>query len=77
MEEEKDIISIDFSAFFKIIWKEKIWIVLITLVFALGGIYYALTAREEFVSTGKILPEYQSKTGGLGQFAGLASFSGY
>ena len=76
MEEEKDIISIDFSAFFKIIWKEKIWVVLITLVFALGGIYYALTAREEFVSTGKILPEYQSKAGGLSQFAGLASLAG-
>jgi uncharacterized protein involved in exopolysaccharide biosynthesis len=76
MEEEKDIISIDFSAFLKIIWKEKIWIVLITLVFALGGIYSALTAREEFVSTGKILPEYQSKAGGLSQFAGLASLAG-
>ncbi len=76
MEEEKDIISIDFSVFFKIIWKEKIWIVLITLLFAIGGVYYALTAREEFVSTGKILPEYQSKAGGLGQFAGLASLAG-
>jgi uncharacterized protein involved in exopolysaccharide biosynthesis len=76
MEEEKDIISIDFSAFFKIIWKEKIWIVLITLLFALGGVYSALTAREEYVSTGKILPEYQSKAGGLGQFAGLASLAG-
>jgi len=76
MEEEKDIISIDFSAFFKIIWKEKVWVVLITLVFAIGGVYYALTAREEFVSTGKILPEYQSKAGGLGQFAGLASLAG-
>ncbi|MDZ7936425.1 MAG: GNVR domain-containing protein [Emticicia sp.] len=61
---------------FKIIWKEKIWIVLITLLFAIGGVYYALTAREEFVSTGKILPEYQSKAGGLGQFAGLASLAG-
>jgi uncharacterized protein involved in exopolysaccharide biosynthesis len=76
MEEEKDIISIDFSAFFKIIWKEKVWVVLITLVFAIGGVYYALTAREEFVSTGKILPEYQSKAGGLGQFASLASLAG-
>ncbi len=76
MEEEKDIVSIDFNAFFKIIWKEKVWVVLITLVFALGGVYYALTAREEFVSTGKILPEYQSKAGGLSQFAGLASLAG-
>jgi uncharacterized protein involved in exopolysaccharide biosynthesis len=76
MEEEKDIISIDFSAFFKIIWKEKIWIILITLVFALGGVYSALTAREEFSSEGTILPEFQSKTGGLSQFAGLASLAG-
>ncbi|MFN3488731.1 MAG: GNVR domain-containing protein [Emticicia sp.] len=76
MEEEKDIISIDFSAFFKIIWKEKIAIVVVTLLFVIGGIAYALLAREEFVSTGKILPEYQSKAGGLGQFAGLASLAG-
>jgi uncharacterized protein involved in exopolysaccharide biosynthesis len=76
MEEEKDIVSIDFSAFLKIIWKEKVWVILITLVFALGGVYSALTAREEFVSTGKILPEYQSKAGGIGQFAGLASLAG-
>ncbi len=76
MEEEKDIISIDFSAFFKIIWKEKVWVILITLLFALGGVYYALTAREEYVSTGKILPEYQSKAGGLGQLSGLASLAG-
>ncbi|MER0440612.1 Wzz/FepE/Etk N-terminal domain-containing protein [Emticicia sp. W12TSBA100-4] len=76
MEEEKDIISIDFSAFFKIIWKEKVWVVLITLLFTIGGIVYALFVREEFVSTGKILPEYQSKAGGLSQFAGLASLAG-
>ncbi len=76
MEEEKDIISIDFSAFFKIIWKEKVWVILITLLFALGGVYYALTAREEFSTEGTILPEFQSKTGGLSQFAGLASLAG-
>ena len=76
MEEEKDIISIDFTAFFKIIWKEKIWIILITLLFAIGGIFYAFSLREEFTASGKILPEYQSKAGGLGQFAGLASLAG-
>lgn len=74
--EEKDIISIDFSAFFKIIWKEKFWVILITLLFTIGGIAYAVFVREEFVSTGKILPEYQSKAAGLGQFAGLASLAG-
>ncbi len=76
MEEEKDIISIDFSAFFKVIWKEKIVILLITLLFAVGGVAYALLAREEFSTEGTILPEFQSKTGGLSQFAGLASLAG-
>lgn len=76
MEEEKDIISIDFYAFFKIIWKEKIAIVIITLMFVITGILYALLAREEFSTEGTILPEFQSKTGGLSQFAGLASLAG-
>jgi uncharacterized protein involved in exopolysaccharide biosynthesis len=76
MEEEKDIVSIDFGAFFKILWKEKLLLIIITIVFTVLGIFYALTAREEFISTGKILPEFQSKSGGLGQFAGLASLAG-
>ena len=76
MEEEKDIISIDFSAFFKIIWKEKVAIVLVTLLFAIVGVTYAFLAREEFSTEGTILPEFQSKTGGLSQFAGLASLAG-
>lgn len=75
-EEEKDIISIDFSALFKIIWKEKVWIVLIALLSAGLGIVKALSMKDEFVSTGKILPEYQSKSGGLGQLSGLASLAG-
>lgn len=76
MEEEKDIISIDFGAFFKIIWKEKIAIVFVTLLFVIGGVSYAFFAREEFSTEGTILPEFQSKTGGLSQFAGLASLAG-
>lgn len=76
MEEEKDIVSVDFNALFKIIWKEKIWVILITLLFTIGGVAYVLLAREEFTTEGTILPEFQSKTGGLSQFAGLASLAG-
>ncbi|WP_394995879.1 Wzz/FepE/Etk N-terminal domain-containing protein [Emticicia sp.] len=76
MEEEKDIISIDFGAFFKILWKEKVWIFVITALFTILGLVYAFSLREEFTASGKILPEYQSKAGGLGQFAGLASLAG-
>lgn len=76
MEEEKDIISIDFSAFLKIIWKEKLSTILITVLSVSLGVYIALSKKEEFVASGKILPEYQSKAGGLGQLSGLASLAG-
>ncbi|WP_367914024.1 Wzz/FepE/Etk N-terminal domain-containing protein [Leadbetterella sp. DM7] len=74
MEEE---IRIDFRALFKIIWKEKWWIMLITTVVTALGVTYALLAREEFETQGKILPELQGKgAGNLSQFAGLASLAG-
>lgn len=76
MEEEKDIISIDFGAFFRIIWKEKVWVILLTVLSTGLGIIKALSMKEEFVASGKILPEYQSKAGGLGQLSGLASLAG-
>ncbi|WP_435352577.1 Wzz/FepE/Etk N-terminal domain-containing protein [Emticicia sp. SJ17W-69] len=76
MEAERDIISIDLKAFFKILWKEKVRIILFIFIFTTLGLVYAFSLREEFISSGKILPEYQSKTSGLGQFAGLASLAG-
>ena len=74
MEEE---ISIDFKALFRIIWKEKWWIILITTFVTAVGISYAFWVREEFETQGKILPELQGKgAGNLSQFAGLASLAG-
>jgi len=65
------------GALFTIIWKEILLILFVMGLFILGGLYYSFTAREEFVSSGKILPEIQGKgMGGLGQFAGLASLAG-
>lgn len=70
-------ISIDFKALFRLIWKEKWWIILVTTVVTALGIAYALLAQEEFTTKGKILPEIQGKgAGGLSQFAGLASLAG-
>jgi uncharacterized protein involved in exopolysaccharide biosynthesis len=78
MEEKEDIITIDFKALFKILWKEKLWILLITSVFTLGGIWYAFTAREEFVSEGKLLPEISggggNSLGGLANLVGIGGF---
>ncbi|MFS0489337.1 Wzz/FepE/Etk N-terminal domain-containing protein [Leadbetterella byssophila] len=74
MEEE---IRIDFGSLLSIIWKEKWKVVLIASVVTVLGLSYALLAREEFETQGKILPEIQGKGGGaLGQFAGLASLAG-
>lgn len=70
-------ISLDFKALFRIIWKEKWWIILITALMTGLGIIYALRAREEFEARGRILPEVQTKgSGGLSQFAGIASLAG-
>jgi uncharacterized protein involved in exopolysaccharide biosynthesis len=78
MEEKEDIITIDFKALFKILWKEKLWILLITSVFTLGGIWYAFTAREEFVSEGKLLPEISGGSGNtLGGLANLVGIGGF
>lgn len=74
---EKELINIDFGAFVRVVKKEIWWIILITALITISGIAYALLAREEFTTQGKILPELQGKTGGgLSQFAGLASLAG-
>lgn len=78
MEEQKDeVLSINIRAFFQIVWKEKLTIIGICIVLGIVGIIYSFSIREEFISSGKILPEVQSKSAsGLGQFAGLASLAG-
>lgn len=76
--EQEEIINIDFKAIFKVLWKEKLLIFIITLVFTGAGAYYAFTAREEFISEGKILPEMtngsSSSLGGLASLVGMGGF---
>lgn len=76
--EQEDIITIDFKALFKVLWKEKWLIIAITLLFTIGGTWYAFTAREEFVSEGKILPEVSNGSNNkLNGLAGLAALGGF
>lgn len=78
MEREEDIITIDFKALFKVLWKEKWLIMGITSLFIIGGSWYAFTARDEFVSEGKILPEVSGGTGSsLGGLANLVGIGGF
>ncbi len=78
MEIEEDIITIDFKALLKVLWKERWLILAITSLFVIGGALYAFTAREEFVSEGKILPEVSggagSSLGGLANLVGIGGF---
>jgi uncharacterized protein involved in exopolysaccharide biosynthesis len=77
MEETQDSISINFGELWKLIWNNKLKILLITAIFTGLGAIYAFRLKNEFVSEGKILPEYQGKSaGGLGSLAGLASLAG-
>lgn len=78
MEEKEDILVIDFKALFSILWKNKWWIILITSIFTVIGGIYAFTAREEFVSEGKLLPEISGgQTSGLGGLANLVGIGGF
>jgi uncharacterized protein involved in exopolysaccharide biosynthesis len=76
MEQITDSIYINFKVFRQII-KKDLWLIIgITLVFTILGSIYAFTAKEEYQVEGKILPELQSKSGSIGQFAGLAALAG-
>jgi uncharacterized protein involved in exopolysaccharide biosynthesis len=74
---EEEVFTIDFKALFRVLWKEKWWMVGIVFLFGIFGVFYAFNAREEFISSGKILPEVSGKGGGgLSQFSGLAAMAG-
>ena len=76
MEQDSDVININFKALWQVLKKEKWLIIGVTTLFTIGGGFYAFSLKEEFKSEGKILPELQSKGGSMGQFAGLAALAG-
>jgi uncharacterized protein involved in exopolysaccharide biosynthesis len=76
MEEVEESVSIKLGELWRLLINNRWKLFIISLLFGSLGAIYAFTAREEFVSEGIILPEFQSKTGGLSQFAGLASLAG-
>jgi uncharacterized protein involved in exopolysaccharide biosynthesis len=72
--------EIDLKELWGVIWSGKWIIIAITLVFAVGSIFYALSVPNEYKSTSLLAPASQSGAGGLskmaGQFGGLASLAG-
>ncbi|MCP9769385.1 lipopolysaccharide biosynthesis protein [Lacihabitans sp. LS3-19] len=68
----------DLKFLIETLFKEKIKIIVITIIFTLVGIVYAFNSREEFVSEGKLLPEISalgsSNLGGLANLVGIGGF---
>lgn len=73
--------EIDLVKLWNIFWHDKLLIIIITAVFAIASVLYALSLPDEYKSTALLAPSSQSGgAGGLaklaGQFGGLASLAG-
>lgn len=60
------------------LWKKKVFIFLITLVFSLFGAFYSYSLPNIYISKTILAPNIpqQSQSASLGQLGGLASFAG-
>lgn len=78
LDENSD--EIDLKELISVVWKGKWLIVIVTFVFSLASIFYALSLPNEYKSTVLLAPASQSSSGNLsklaGQFGGLASLAG-
>lgn len=78
MESQKTTIDINLKVIIQTLWNHKIKITVISFVFLAIGILYAFTAKEEFTSEGKILPEISGGSGNnLGSLANLVGIGGF
>jgi LPS O-antigen subunit length determinant protein (WzzB/FepE family) len=71
--------EIDLRELFGVLWSGKIKIIVITAIFAVGSVFYALSIPNQYKATALLAPA-QSDGGGLssalGQLGGLASLAG-
>lgn len=72
--------EIDLRELFGILWQGKWWIIVITLVFAVGSVIYALSLPNIYQSQATLAPTEEASGSGLsgmsGQLGGLASLAG-
>jgi uncharacterized protein involved in exopolysaccharide biosynthesis len=73
---EENYISISFAGLWTVIKKNWLALVGITAVFVGLGLSYALRLKDEFTSTGKILPEIKGGASKMSGLSGLASLAG-
>lgn len=72
--------EIDLKELFIALWKGKWIVIFITFVFAVGGVFYALSQPNIYKAEATLASSSDSKSGGLAgmaaQFGGLASLAG-
>lgn len=72
--------EIDLKELFIALWKGKWIIILVTVIFAVGGVLYALSQPNTYKAEAVLASANDSKSGGLAamasQFGGLASLAG-
>lgn len=73
--DSQDEISINIGEIIKALKSNYILIIITTVIFTSLGAVYSLTQPNEYVSTVKLLPEIDSKSGG-GNLGGLKSLAG-
>lgn len=69
--------EIDLFELFKTLWDGKLWIIITTVVFALGGVIHALSQTHVYRAEVLLAPaQSQSSSGLSGQLGGLAALAG-
>ncbi len=72
--------EIDLRELFKVLWINKIKIIIFTSIFALGSIIYSLSLPNQYKATVLLAPAQESEndlSGSLGRLGGLASVAGF
>lgn len=77
-ESDKDFLNIDILALTKILFKERLKIFLVTLLFAIFSVFYSLSLKNQYISYSILLPntEGSSVSSLARQYSGLASIAG-
>ncbi|TMP45677.1 LPS O-antigen length regulator [Pseudoalteromonas citrea] len=80
---ESDIVKsheVDLTEILRALWQGKVWIVLLSAVFSIGGVFYALSLPNEYKATVILSPVEDTQGGMLGglksDLGGLAAMAG-
>lgn len=70
--------EVDLRELFMILWQGKWWILIVTMLFSIAGVVYALSLPNLYSSKGVYAPAQKESGGGgiAGQFGGLAAMAG-